>query len=69
MFLDRYEGIKPLRAELSFSRLTNIKPFEMYVVSSMDPENRTQSKISISYFQTIGHLRAKIASELGLEIN
>ena len=32
----------------------------------MDPDNRTMLKLSISYFQTLGHLRAKIASEFGL---
>lgn len=51
------------------ARLTNIKPFEIDCYSYMDPDNRTLTKIPISYFQTVGHLREKIAQEFRLEIN
>ena len=65
LFLDRYEGIRVLKPEVVFARLTNIKPLEIDVISSMDPENRIQYRMHISFFQTLGHLRAKIARELG----
>ena len=48
--------------------MTNIKPFEVEVMSGMDPDNRLQYIMHVSYFQTLGHLRAKIARELGLQI-
>lgn len=35
----------------------------------MDPENRVLQRTHISYFQTLGHLRAKIAAENGYQIN
>jgi len=51
LFLDRYEGIRPLKLELSsYARLTNIKPLEIDVINSIDPENRTMLKLTISYF-------------------
>lgn len=58
-----------MKPELSYSRLTNFRPLEIDVISFMDPESRYTTKISLSCFKTIGHLRAKIASEFGLEIN
>lgn len=65
LFLDRYEGIRVLKQELTqFARLTNIKPHEIDVINAMDPENRVSYRMHISYFQTLGHLRAKIAREL-----
>jgi len=70
LFLDRYEGIKVLKPELvSLARMSSIKPFEVDIINNMDPENRTIQRILISYFQTIGHLREKIAREFGLQIN
>ena len=39
------------------------------MVNAMDPENRVLTRTQISYFQTLGHLRARIASENGYEIN
>ena len=42
LFLDRYEGIRTLKQELSsYARLTNIKPLEIDVINSMDSENKT----------------------------
>lgn len=59
-----------MKPELSYSRLTNFKPLEIDVISFMDSDVQYYiTKISLSCFKTIGHLRAKIASELGLEIN
>lgn len=69
LFLDRYEGIRVLKQEQVFARLTNIKPLEIDVITHMDPENRISYRMHISYFQTLGHLRAKIARELGFQIN
>jgi len=70
LFLDRYEGIRVLKPELTqYARLTNIKPHEIDVISAMDPENRISYRMHISYFQTLGHLRVKIARELGYQIN
>ena len=40
LFLDRYEGIRVLKPEQVFARLTNIKPLEIEVICAMDPENR-----------------------------
>ena len=67
LFLDRYEGIRVLKAEQSYARLTNLKPHEIDVIDGMDPQNSI--RIQISMFQTLGHLRAKIARALGYQIN
>ena len=39
LFLDRYEGIRVLKPEQVFARLTNIKPLEIEVISRMDIDN------------------------------
>ena len=64
LFLDRYEGIRLLKPEQSYARLAGIKPLEIDVVTLMDPEQRYVYHLNISFFQTLGHWRAKIAREL-----
>ena len=41
-FLDRYEGIRPLKPEMASlaARLPNIKPLLVQVTNAMDPDNR-----------------------------
>lgn len=51
LFLDRYEGIRTLKQELSsYARLTNIKPLEIDVINSMNPDIKTMKSLTISYF-------------------
>ena len=51
--------------------MNNLKSIiEIDVINAMNPENHTYlQNLPISYFQTLGHLRAKIAQELGIHIN
>ena len=49
--------------------MANIKPYEIMVINSMDQDNRYDRPLSIGYFQTIGHLRQKIAKKFGHQIN
>ena len=73
LFLDRYEGIRPLLPEQAAlaARLPNIKPVLVQVTNAMDPDvNRSQpGSVSMTYFQTFGYLRKLVAREFGLEIN
>mmetsp|Transcript_15515 Transcript_15515/g.21028 ORF Transcript_15515/g.21028 Transcript_15515/m.21028 type:complete len:132 (-) Transcript_15515:47-442(-) len=70
LFLDSYEGVKELKPEQSsMARMTNIKAADFEIVNQFDPEHKTSQKVSVSYFQTIGHLRVKIAQEFKLAIN
>lgn len=58
-FLDRYEGKKALKPEMKISsQFTNVQPASITVLNKND-NNRKQ--IQINYFQTLGHLRLKIA--------
>ena len=70
-FLDRYEGIRPLKPEMASlaARLPNIKPLLVQVTNAMDPDNRIPGQVQMTFFQTFGFLRKQIAEHFGLEIN
>lgn len=70
-FMDRYEGIRVLRAEQAqyASRMHSIKPINFDIINALDVENKYIHKTSVSMFQTVGHLRQKIANEIGVQVN
>ena len=70
-FLDRYEGIRPLKPEMAAlaARLPNVRPVAVHVTNAMDPDNRIQGSVQMTLFQTFGFLRKQIAEAFGLEIN
>ena len=51
-FLDRYEGIRPLKPEMASlaARLPNIKPVLVQVTNAMDPENKIQGSVQMTFF-------------------
>ena len=52
------EGKRPLKPEFKSTHFTNLRPLEVTVYNSNDKSKKT---VLISYFQTIGHLRQRIA--------
>ena len=51
LFLDRYEGIRELKQEMTqMAKLTNFKPLDVNVLNGMNAENTTVTRVSISYF-------------------
>lgn len=59
LFLDRYEGIRPILPEAAVAqRLSNVKPQTITVINCMDMENKTTKQIQTSYFQTLGYVRS-----------
>lgn len=70
LFLDRYEGIRPILPEAAVAqRLSNVKPTIITVINCMDLDNKTTKQIPISYFKTLGFVRSEIAAAFGLQIN
>ena len=66
-FLDRYEGKKSLKPEMKLSQqFSSIQPINITVFNKNDNQRR---QISISYFQTLGHLRQKIADAFEMQMN
>lgn len=65
-FLDRYEGKKTLKPEMKQMHYSNFQPMQLTVIQR--PE-MLKKPIQISYFQTVGHLRVKIADAFGYQIN
>lgn len=65
-FLDRYEGKKTLKPEMKQSQYSNFQPLTVTVFLKQD---QSKKQVSISYYQTLGHLRVKIAEAFGLHIN
>jgi hypothetical protein len=61
-FLDRYEGKKALKQELKHSQYNNYN--NNSVMAILKPE-LTKKQINISVFQTVGHLRVKVAEAFG----
>lgn len=69
LFLNSYEGIKELKPEQKLASVTNLKPFNIDVVSMLEEHDKEKKTVLMSGFQTIGHMREKIAAQFGLAIN
>jgi hypothetical protein len=51
-FLDRYEGIRPLKPELAAlaARLPNVRPVVVHVTNAMDPDHKVQGSVQMTFF-------------------
>jgi hypothetical protein len=61
-FLDRFEGKKTLKPEMKHSQYANLQPLTPTVILRPEMIKKT---VQISLFQTVGHLRVKIAETFG----
>ncbi|CDW78729.1 UNKNOWN [Stylonychia lemnae] len=65
-FIDKYEGKRPLKPDVIQPQYQNFTPCTVTVQNRVDS---TRKQVQIGYFQTMGHLRQKIADAFDLQIN